>query len=356
METLEASRLRVGTRVGVADLVRRNDLNGHEAVVVLLAADRVGVRILQTDEAVRVRPENLVHLPNIYERLEENTDLLQMVVHRLDVPSLCNARAANRLWHSLCRSELATKSVRALYEYERQQPDADSTALMRRAYDCDDFGTGAADWFANSDAPRTVRPAGMRFRVGDAFFHAQTGAFGVVLGWDDRRKAPLRSWGQLRPERLYAVHYSVWEVPDPSIEPAVEGSSRYIIEDNMLSLAQIWSGHLPENALAYSAASRTYHAYAHAVEAWDLPSEFSRDPEIAAEEQERLEAFRQQYSLNELWWHALPENPWRRSELAAFNGFLQRELFTREESRGRGFMPGAALCARYPADGPFWGQ
>eukprot|EP00966_Prymnesium_polylepis_P015081 348364-Prymnesium_polylepis.1 len=130
---------------------------------------------------------------------------------------------------------------------------------MQRAFAADFAADTDAHYFAGSMAPRTARPVGMRFRVGDVYFHRQTGAFGIVLGWDDRRRAPFGGWGRLTPERLYAVHYSVYEMLDEvdnaddevlySRGSISDGHSRYIIEDNMLSIRQVWAGELPDGQL-----------------------------------------------------------------------------------------------------------
>lgn len=94
--------------------------------------------------------------------------------------------------------------------YERQQPNAPLTKLIERAY-LADFASDvpAIDMFGGSVAPRVHRPAGVRFCVGEIYFHTDTGAIGVVLGWDDRRRAPLHEWGKLCAERLCAHQHAL---------------------------------------------------------------------------------------------------------------------------------------------------
>ena len=243
---------RVHSRVIIDGLQRRADLNGCEAEVLLSSSERFGV------------PAHLVLCPCLWDRLQGNEDLLRIVVGHLDTASLCCAKVADRRLRDITTAALATRPIRELYEHdcvrcagEGQHARASVLALMRRAHSAEFAQDTEAEWFAGSTAPRTVRPPGMRFRVGDIYFHAQTGTCGVVLGWDDRRRAPFQGWGRLLPERLYAVHYSVLEVEDSGQTPEsvefllqyseesmlgraawAEGHQRYIVQDHMLSLGQ----------------------------------------------------------------------------------------------------------------------
>ena len=76
-------------------------------------------------------------------------------------------------------------------------------------------------WFAASKEPRARRPHDVTHPVGTVYLHQKTGARGVVIGWDERTKAP-REWvdatdaaGQYdwedRIARLGEPHYSVLE-------------------------------------------------------------------------------------------------------------------------------------------------
>ena len=78
-------------------------------------------------------------------------------------------------------------------------------------------------WFAASKEPRPSRPPSLvdlSHRVGTVYRHKLTGARGVIIGWDERTKAPRqwiagnlpgeRSWSDML-RRLYAPHYSVLE-------------------------------------------------------------------------------------------------------------------------------------------------
>lgn len=78
-------------------------------------------------------------------------------------------------------------------------------------------------WFAASKEPRPSRPPSLvdlSHRVGTVYRHTLTGARGVIIGWDERTKAPRqwiagnlpgeRSWTDML-RRLYAPHYSVLE-------------------------------------------------------------------------------------------------------------------------------------------------
>lgn len=361
--------MRVGSRVRIDGLSRRQDLNGCEAEVVLHAGDRLGVRVVPGNECVLVRTINLSKNPGLCERLHENSDLLRTIVNSMDVASLCSAKATNRQFETLCKSALRGVPVRKLYEHDRLRPGTNVQSLMQRAYQIDWADDRPSDWFAGSAAPRTARPHGMRFRVGDVYFHGQTGAFGVVLGWDDRRRAPLREWGQLLPERLYAVHYSVVEfmpprrlhVPDNgdpfANDGAVHGdwfdenlvSTRYIVEENMLSIGDVWAGRLPQGQ----------HSGKDGLAAlvWDC---YCRGGIHGAHEYDM-----QMQSLGVLWPDQGDEHssyPWLTNAFAAQHGFLCRHagseadarvLSRREVGRGHGFIPDEALRVRYPADGPY---
>jgi hemimethylated DNA binding protein len=93
------------------------------------------------------------------------------------------------------------------------------------------------EWFGASPATRKERPPAVTFRIGVVYTHATSGARGVVVGWDERTRAP-REWihlnaGQLGASlaRLHAPHYSVLEeieqesgeVSTPRLHPTQEG-------------------------------------------------------------------------------------------------------------------------------------
>ena len=91
-------------------------------------------------------------------------------------------------------------------------------------------------WFGGSREPRGQRPPEMvrqALRVGAVYTHAVTRARGVVVGWDQRTKAPRqwlganipgeRSWAD-RMRRLYAPHFSVLEEDVFEYEPPRESA------------------------------------------------------------------------------------------------------------------------------------
>lgn len=101
--------------------------------------------------------------------------------------------------------------------------DAYEEAWWRNGHGEDDRTT----WFAASPEPRTVRPSNVVHRIGDVYTHENTGARGVIIGWDRATRAPRqwvdsvdhfngerRSWAD-RMFRLTQPFYSVLEVaPD----------------------------------------------------------------------------------------------------------------------------------------------
>ena len=102
-------------------------------------------------------------------------------------------------------------------------------------------------WFAGSREPRGKRhPEMIRhgLRVGAVYTHMMTGARGVIVGWDEKPRAPRqwlsanlpgeRSWAD-RMRRLYSPHFSVLEELT-SADGNVQFMQRYIVaqcrEDN----------------------------------------------------------------------------------------------------------------------------
>ncbi|XP_078068559.1 uncharacterized protein LOC144493474 [Mustelus asterias] len=45
-------------------------------------------------------------------------------------------------------------------------------------------------YFADSTEPRSPRPLSVKYRVGQVFTHKQEGYYGVIVGWDERARAP----------------------------------------------------------------------------------------------------------------------------------------------------------------------
>ena len=382
-------QLRVGERVGIEGLQARPDLNGMEAEVLLLqGAERVGVKILCSGEAVRIRPINLRLLPGIWERLGGNEELMGVILHHSTVVSLVQAKAADKTCCCLCRLSLAAQPTRELFEYEIQQqyygtqqqqysgvgcqqPRANAKLLVDRAVAADFVNDTEAEWRAGTPSlVRSVRPAAASFRVGDIYFDGSTGGLGIVLGWDDRRKVPksmwkkleLNEWGDGGPECIYEVHYTVHEVDDKWDEPVecplltgrwargeLGYKTNYMMEGEfhlpggprkihaMLSFEEVCSGVLPwgQTKTSYSAvAAAIYQQFAS-----------GRSP-----------GERQENALRQLWRTA--PTAWADPVFAARFGFLPRNsddlcLSTREPERGGGFLPDVELQSRYPVDGPY---
>ena len=74
----------------------------------------------------------------------------------------------------MCAAELRRRPTRELYEHARVQPGAPLSALIARAYKADFASDRKRDLFGGSKTPRTTRPAGMRFRVGDCYIHGKS--------------------------------------------------------------------------------------------------------------------------------------------------------------------------------------
>ena len=101
---------------------------------------------------------------------------------------------------------------------QQQEDDLYEDAWWREGFGEDD----ESSWFGASPTVRTVRPLAVKYPVGTMYVHSQTGARGVVIGWDERTRAP-RQWirnnaGQLGASmaRLRAPHYSCLLYTSPS--------------------------------------------------------------------------------------------------------------------------------------------
>ena len=375
-------QLRVGERVGIEGLQARPDLNGMEAEVLLQGAERVGVKILCSGEAVRIRPINLRLLPGIWERLGGNEELMGVILHHSTVVSLVQAKAADKTCCCLCRLSLAAQPTRELFEYEIQQqyshssqvgcrqPSTNAKLLVDRAVAADFVNDTEAEWRAGTPSlVRSVRPPAASFRVGDIYFNGNTGGLGIVLGWDDRRKVPksmwkkleLNNWGDGGPECIYEVHYTVHEVLDnwdePGLCPLLTGrwargklgyKTNYVMEGEfhlpggprkihaMLSFEEVCSGVLP-----WGQTKTSYSAVAAAIY-----QQFASGRSLGE---------RQENALRQLWRTA--PTAWADPVFAARFGFLPRHSdlcsSTRERERGGGFLPDVELQSRYPVDGPY---
>ena len=116
----------------------------------------------------------------------------------------------------------------------QEQPLEASADAFEEAWWRDGFAHDTQEvWFAASRTPRSQPPksmSGWGHRVGVVYTHRMTGARGVIVGWDERTRAPRQwlnanipgepSWTD-RIRRLYAPHYSVLEErrgPDGGIQ------------------------------------------------------------------------------------------------------------------------------------------
>merc|ERR1712086_403386 len=91
-----------------------------------------------------------------------------------------------------------------------------------------DVGTGQSpadevqrfDYFAGSLARRTSR-RNTKFRIGQVFKHRKYDYKGVIVGWDDRGKAPDDWFSETRTGSWYSVLVE-------------DGSKRYVTERNIM--------------------------------------------------------------------------------------------------------------------------
>ena len=362
------------TLPGSSSALKKRDGEGRARGTV--ASGRSGGRIYRavmgTDASMGAELDNLTIHPKMHELLSD--DILSHILRFLDIRVLCQLKPADRRHCGLCRAELACRSTRDLFEYERLNGDWGTDeeiqisgpfnrsfsridALVWRAYNAD-FARDTHDvMFASSPAPRTARPAGMRFRVGDAFFNGESGNFGIIMGWDDRRREPFTVCGSVA-ETLYSVHYLVFELSPEFGTVATEfgaaarwrinweiGIRRYIPEGSMLSVCDIWNYNLPTQPRSNFA---LYLVNAHSGGG-------SHGVSAGLEQM-----------VKELWSIAFPSEPGPHCRKAAEFGFLPRpteaeltsadgalrssEHDVREVERGWGFMPGPELRERYPID------
>ena len=111
-----------------------------------------------------------------------------------------------------------------LGENAADKSDNDNADAWEQTWWRDGFADDTQEsWFAASRTPRGPRPESMvalAHSIGTVYRHTQTGAKGVIVGWDARTRAPRnwlgpnipaqRSWSD-RLRRLHAPHYSVLE-------------------------------------------------------------------------------------------------------------------------------------------------
>ena len=340
--------LRPRARVIIHGLAKRSDLNDLEATLLTMHEDRWAVRVTVSGEGVRVKAANLRPVTlSLRDRLGgEADDLLSVVLSKLCVSDLLALMATETRNRVPCRAAIDARSIREKYEFDRLRPGVDAEALMRRAYHADGFGDESA-WMCKSMEPRTERLPGQKFRVGDMYYHATSGAFGFVVGWDARRNAPLE-WGNPRPERLYAVHYSVVEFKSlgiltaaPEDEIMTVGGAvfdideRYIVQDNMRTVEEYYFDDLVENQ--WDIGGRCWRKVR---ELWDWFNDAYIHPPIEPDppDSDGLGILRA-----------------RLKRACKVGGFYSIHGVEAEE--GGGFMPDKVLGALYPADALLlWGR
>ncbi|XP_020383811.2 uncharacterized protein si:dkey-261l7.2 [Rhincodon typus] len=68
-------------------------------------------------------------------------------------------------------------------------------------------------YFADSPEPRSPRPLSVKYRVGQVFRHRQDGYIGVIVGWDEKARAPEEWLNQRYPSDMeimkYTPHYKI---------------------------------------------------------------------------------------------------------------------------------------------------
>ena len=174
---------------------------------------------------------------------------------------------------------------------EKSLSEEDYSDLYEASWWRDGFGEDTHEtWFAASPIPRGRRPEIMvklGHRVGVVYEHTQTGALGVIVGWDARTRAPRewlstalpghRSWAE-RLRRLHAPHYSVLEQLR-NADGSMHFQQRYIVAhctengaDGPSCLRLFEEGSIPQ--LKHPDLKRYFHAFSASVgyvphPAWD---------------------------------------------------------------------------------------
>ena len=149
-------------------------------------------------------------------------DLLSVVLSKLCVSDLLSLMATETRNCVPCRAAIRTHGlIREKYEFDRLRPGVDAVALMRRAYHADGFGD--KDTLLQLDGAAHRALPGQSSVWATSITTTRRALLASSLA-GTMRKTPL-TWGHPRPERLYAVHYSVVEF-DTDVNPRLLSMGR----------------------------------------------------------------------------------------------------------------------------------
>lgn len=124
-----------------------------------------------------LRISNLHELTSSVKSLASYTEkILMSIAHHISAVSILELELRTQ---KKLKSKTAIKSLRLPY--------GESVAQEIFKY------RSTKQYFAQSTAVRSPRPAGLNFRVGQVIKHNVFGYRGVIIGWDSRCKAPI-SW------------------------------------------------------------------------------------------------------------------------------------------------------------------
>ena len=125
-----------------------------------------------------------------------------------------------------------------------QGGEQDDDELYDRAWDDGDFEDSPREhWFGHSPETRSRRPSAVTHPVGTVYKHTQTGARGVVVGWDPVPVAP-RQWidanvpldSRDKAARLGIPHYAVLEQIEDK-DGNLRFMNRYVVSECRRRLA-----------------------------------------------------------------------------------------------------------------------
>ncbi|KAK3235711.1 hypothetical protein CYMTET_54102 [Cymbomonas tetramitiformis] len=179
---------------------------------------------------------NLTDLQDDLPRILSHLDARSLVQVGLTCRFLGFYAWSDALWQRLCEQEhwrLRTCHMNGEVQTWRQLYARFSLLSPEQRWDVEWEGGGfgkipPCDHFAGSQQPRINKPADVKFSIGQVFSNVGEPPYrGVVVGWDEITKVPT-GWPSLSKNRqpwLSKPHYSVLVHGD--------GSSRYIVDDNM---------------------------------------------------------------------------------------------------------------------------
>ncbi|XP_077976883.1 uncharacterized protein LOC144432531 [Glandiceps talaboti] len=110
----------------------------------------------------------------------------------LGLQSWTNKIFTLKTWQNWCNWVVATIQASEYYDDDDDQGESPAVEVMKyREKD---------GYFGGSPAPRSPRPSNIKYRVGQVIKHKKWGYRGIIIGWDEKAKAPEPWIHQMHPK------------------------------------------------------------------------------------------------------------------------------------------------------------